>query len=64
MISQTSSFYIIVGSFKLREIVSFWALRPYDFYKVYYSFCAGNAPETRRDLNIATEILLANLTGT
>lgn len=62
MINQTSRFFIIASSFKLPR-VSLWALRSYDFYKVYYSFCAGNAPEARRDLNIATEILLANVTG-
>ena len=44
-------------------MVSLWALRPYDFYEVYYSFCAGNAHEARRDLNIATEMLLANIPG-
>ena len=45
------------------EIGSLCALRTYDFYREYYSFYAGNAPEARRDLNIATKTLLAYVTG-
>jgi len=33
------------------------------YIEFFYSFCVGNSPEARRDLNIATEILLANVTG-
>ena len=36
---------------------------PMIFIEFFYSFCVGNSPEARRDLNIATEILLANVTG-
>ena len=65
LIHPSSRFFIIGSNFtlprwnRLSVCFTYIGFLP----SIYYSFCAGNSLEARRDLNVATEILLANVTG-